>query len=60
LAQLGQFASLRERITVYWLDPGRRLTAGWRAHEDINDVMLATALVPEGFLVLRGSAPPQA
>ena len=24
----------------------------WLAHEDINDVMLATSLVPEGFLAL--------
>jgi len=24
----------------------------WLDHEDINDAMLATSLVPEGFLVL--------
>jgi hypothetical protein len=25
----------------------------WRAHQDINDVMLATALIPETFLLVR-------
>jgi hypothetical protein len=34
------------------LAPEHQRTRPWRDHEDINDVMLATSLVPEGFLVL--------
>jgi len=40
-------------ITETWLDVERQGGDGtWRAHEDINGVMLATALVPSGFLEL--------
>ena len=40
-------------ITDTWLDVERQGGDGtWRAHEDINGVMLATALVPSGFLEL--------
>ena len=43
---------LARTITDEWCDPGKQDTAAWRAHEDINAVMLATALVPEGYLDL--------
>jgi hypothetical protein len=33
-----------------WLSPARQQDESWRAHQDINDVMLATALVPDTFL----------
>ena len=33
-----------------WLSPARQQDKSWRAHQDINDVMLATALVPDTFL----------
>ena len=36
-----------------WAAPEVRRSALWREHLDINEVMLATALAPEGFLVLR-------
>jgi hypothetical protein len=36
----------------YWCDPARQAADSWRAHEDINAVMLATALVPSGYLDL--------
>ncbi|HET7784565.1 MAG TPA: hypothetical protein VFL36_01220 [Myxococcales bacterium] len=35
-------------IESFWLR--RRGGAGWEEHQDINDVMLATSLAPEGFL----------
>ncbi len=41
---------LRDRIERFWLDAPNRATAAWREHEDINAVMLATSLVPEGYL----------
>jgi len=40
-------------ITATWLEVEQQGGDGtWRAHEDINSVMLATALVPSGFLEL--------
>jgi len=42
--------------------PEYRRSSTWIEHADINDVMLATSLVPDGFLVLvspeRASAAP--
>ncbi|MHA7839197.1 MAG: hypothetical protein ACX98W_17190, partial [bacterium] len=37
----------------FWLDPRHRQSSTWTAHEDINDVMLATAIAPSGHLDLR-------
>jgi hypothetical protein len=37
------------------LAPAHRETSLWAEHRDINDVMLATSLMPEGFL--RAGAP---
>jgi len=41
---------LREEIIAFWRDPANRRVASWREHEDIYEIMLATALVPDGFL----------
>jgi hypothetical protein len=41
------------KIIAFWLEPGNQRTRTWTDHRDINEVMLATALAPEGFLVLR-------
>jgi hypothetical protein len=46
----GQYQSLADKIVSAWLPLARSPDELWRAHEDINDVMLATALVPETFL----------
>jgi len=48
---LERYAPLQDEITRFWLDPESRATALWREHQDINDVMLATALLPDGVLV---------
>lgn len=45
--------SLAGRITATWLDGDVQRQKNWLAHQDINDVMLATALAPDGFLNLR-------
>ncbi len=37
-------------ITEFWLEPAHRRTTPWIEHEDINTVMLATALHPDGYL----------
>lgn len=43
---LGDHRVLRPAIEAFWLDPAHRDVASWRDHQDINDVMLAAALVP--------------
>jgi hypothetical protein len=52
LRELTQYTPLGERIESFWRDPEHRRSLTWSEHRDINDVMLATSLVPEGFLVL--------
>ena len=58
---LARFAPLARVIEGFWLDRGHRETASYVDHRDINDVMLATSLAPNGFIVLppvgRDSAP---
>jgi hypothetical protein len=48
-----RFVALREQIERFWLDPAHRASRTYCEHADINDVMLATALVPDGFFALR-------
>jgi len=51
----GRLSGLRRpegEIVDFWLHEANRRVASWREHRDINEVMLATALVPDGFLVL--------
>jgi hypothetical protein len=57
LPGLERHAPLRDAIDAFWADPSHRQVAAWREHADINDVMLATSLLPEGYLVL-GPSPP--
>lgn len=52
LAGFAHFLRVRESIVAFWADPAHRSSRTYREHEDINDVMLATSLAPEGFLVL--------
>jgi len=49
---LMQYLPLGDTIEAFWHDPAHQRTDTWREHEDINAVMLATSLVPEGFLDL--------
>jgi hypothetical protein len=43
---------LRTEIEGFWLRPEHRRVDSWLEHANINDVMLATSLQPEGFLVI--------
>lgn len=52
LEQLARYAPVRAEIEAFWLAPEHRQVRTWLDHEDINDVMLAASLVPEGLLVL--------
>lgn len=50
--RLRQYSPWAENIKRFWLVDANREFAGWRDHRDINAVMLATVLMPEGFLRL--------
>ncbi|HET9933094.1 MAG TPA: hypothetical protein VFQ35_20465, partial [Polyangiaceae bacterium] len=47
-----QYSYLQPLLLDFWLEPAQRLTPSWAEHRDINEVMLATSLVPEGVLDL--------
>jgi hypothetical protein len=50
LAALDEHLSVARAIEAFWLEPANRRTESWRGHEDINSVMLAASLLPEGYL----------
>ena len=52
LERLMRYVPLLEMIEDFWLEPRNRESETWKEHEDINAVMLATSLAPEGYLAL--------
>ena len=52
LDALQHYMELLEQIEQFWLDPENREAPSWNEHHDINTVMLATSLAPEGYLDL--------
>jgi hypothetical protein len=54
LKALRAYAHLGSKIQSFWLDPEHREARSWSEHRDINEVMLATSLVPQGFLRISG------
>jgi hypothetical protein len=44
------YQPLVEEIETFWLDPVNQEAETWKEHRDINTVMLATSLAPDGFL----------
>jgi hypothetical protein len=52
LQALEKSSSLTDLIESFWLKPENSVAPSWREHDDINSVMLATSLMPEGFLNL--------
>jgi hypothetical protein len=55
---LARFAPLRDDLLSFWLVDAHREGSSWIEHRDIDEVMLATALAPRGFLEL--ATPPSA
>jgi len=53
LSGLARFLPLIQRIERFWLEPSNQQSQSWTGHRDINSVMLATSLAPEGFLALQ-------
>lgn len=49
---LAPYVALGSEIKSFWLDPEHRETRTWAEHRNINEVMLATSLVPAGFLFM--------
>jgi hypothetical protein len=45
------YESLSEDIVSVWLPYAQNQDQIWQSHQDINDVMLATALIPDMFLL---------
>jgi len=46
----GGYVTLKETIEAFWLEGKNRESVTWTEHRDINTVMLATSLGPDGFL----------
>jgi len=53
LASFLEYLDISETIEKFWLEPKNQKSSTWREHLDINSVMLATSLAPEGYLMLR-------
>ena len=52
-SRIGEFASYRavgQSIEAFWLEPENRNARTWTEHKEINSVMLATSLAPDGYL----------
>ncbi len=49
---LMRYAPLIKRIENFWLERTSREANSWTEHRDINMVMLATSLAPDGYLTL--------
>lgn len=54
---LAPFELLRAQIVGFWRDPVHQGDPSWTEHQDIDEVMLATALAPSGMVHLGTTAP---
>ncbi|GAG59637.1 unnamed protein product, partial [marine sediment metagenome] len=52
LSRFRKFLPLSEHIECCWLEPVNQHSRNWVEHLDINSVMLATSLAPDGYLIL--------
>ncbi len=49
---LTKHISVSEQIEKFWLQDAQREGRSWKDHRDINMVMLATSLAPDGYLTI--------
>lgn len=54
---LAPYVALGPEIESFWRHPQHREARTWSEHRDINEVMLATSLVPTGFLRISSEEP---
>ena len=59
LETLAPSIALGAAIQAFWLEERNRPSRASDDHRDIDDVMLATSLVPEGFVLARRSPLPK-
>jgi hypothetical protein len=52
IEKLMRYIPLSEIIEKFWLEPKNRKASSWTEHRNINMVMLATSLAPDGYLTL--------
>jgi hypothetical protein len=52
LQALRPYAPVGDQIESFWREPEHRRARTWSEHREINEVMLATSLVPDSFLDL--------
>lgn len=52
LERLEKYSYLSHAIESFWLQAAHQESATWRDHLDINSVMLATSLAPDGYLLV--------
>ena len=52
LKALKRYAPLGEAVELFWLERSNKEVDSWTAHRDINMVMLATSLAPDGYLAI--------
>ncbi|MFZ5996911.1 MAG: hypothetical protein ACOYW7_05430 [Nitrospirota bacterium] len=50
LERLKRYTPLNEAIETFWLERTNRESSSWMTHRNINMVMLATSLAPDGYL----------
>ena len=50
LRRLMEYANVSDLINTFWLERNNREFDSWIEHRDINMVMLATSLLPDGHL----------
>ena len=50
VAGLRTYVGLGTQIEEFWLSRANQRATTWREHRNINEVMLATSLAPEGYL----------
>ena len=50
MKDLMRYTPFSNKIEAYWLNETNRQAETWTTHRDINMVMLATSLAPEGYL----------
>ena len=56
---LQRYMPIGDEIIGAWLAYEEHRDKSWRAHQDINEVMLATALIPNTFLSISRALPQQ-
>ena len=55
LAVVLRYVPMGAEIESFWQDPAHQRADSWSEHRNINAVMLATSLAPDGFLVLEAN-----